>query len=74
MFQTVLAAVLLTLTIGRTVPALLCILRWLPTFGERMSPSRTSTGLLKLGECLLELLIYPVIFEIWKWRAEVKPL
>jgi Cu(I)/Ag(I) efflux system membrane protein CusA/SilA len=22
---------------------------------------------------VLELLIYPVIFEIWKWRAEVKP-
>ena len=22
---------------------------------------------------LLELLIYPVIFEIWKWRSEVKP-
>ena len=22
---------------------------------------------------LLELLIYPVIFEIWKWRADVKP-
>ena len=22
---------------------------------------------------LLELLIYPVIFEIWKWHREVKP-
>ena len=22
---------------------------------------------------ILELLIYPVIFEIWKWRSEVRP-
>jgi Cu(I)/Ag(I) efflux system membrane protein CusA/SilA len=22
---------------------------------------------------LLELLIYPVIFEIWKWHSELKP-
>jgi Cu(I)/Ag(I) efflux system membrane protein CusA/SilA len=22
---------------------------------------------------VLELLIYPVIFTVWKWRAEVKP-
>jgi hypothetical protein len=43
-----------------------------PCFGHEARWSRRYLSIAEVRKCL-SLLIYPVVFEIWKWHSELKP-